>query len=142
MNIECRDKISPNCAGSFVKSVGRGRPSVNCLPCREASKSPSKPRTTAANPINPETNERTCGCGVKFVVKTGRGRKAEKCQACREAGTVYRRNDDGILEAIQTEQIERETRERREAAGATRALLLQMDMDKLFKKRGLAVSRH
>lgn len=142
MNIECRDKISPNCAGSFVKKVGRGRPSVNCEPCREAAKAPAKPRTASANPINPETNERTCGCGVKFQVKPGRGRKAEKCDDCRQAGTVYRRNDDGVLEAIQAEQIQRETQERKEAAGKQRALLLHMDMQKLFKKRGLVSTGH
>jgi hypothetical protein len=142
MNIECATKVSPNCTGSFTREKRRGRPFVSCEACREVKKVAVTTRTTAANPINAETQERTCGCGTTFKVKPGRGRKAEKCDECRAAGTVYRRTDDGMLEAIQADQLKREDNERKREAGETRALLLHMDMQKLFKRRGLSMAGH
>jgi hypothetical protein len=139
---ECLTKVSPKCTNTFERVAQRGRPPVSCVPCREMKAAPAKPRTTAANPINPETLERICGCGQTFKVGTGRGRKAEKCDECRTAGVVYRRNDDGTLEAIRADQIKREEDERKTAAGQQRALLLHLDMQKLFRKRGLVAVGH
>lgn len=137
----CRDKVSPQCTGTFEKKIQRGRPQVNCVPCKDFKLKPkTSTKVRAANPINVETMERDCPCGNKFKVKPGRGRKAEKCEDCRNAGTVYRVDDDGLVQAVKADQVKAEEHARRAAAGRERALLLHLDMQKIFRRRGLVMA--
>lgn len=140
---ECRDKISPDCTKTFNREVGkRGRPQVNCFACK-AYKAPTAPRATSeSKSAEPASRERLCPCGSTFTVSQGRGRKATKCASCREAGTVYRTNDDGMIEAIQQDQLSREQQERDEARGRERAANLFEMMKPLIAKRSAQVSTH
>ena len=125
---ECRDKISPECTKTFKREVKRGRPQINCAPCK-AVKVPQ----TASTVVDPATLERECPCGNKFSVKLGRGRKASKCDDCRSNGTVYRTDEDGELQVIRAETLAEEQRELREQAGKERAARLCDLMAPLLK---------
>lgn len=159
---ECRAKSSPDCTQTFKRERKRGRPQLDCNPCRAA-------RTKAAPAIakvmvhdcnsegwecivnNDVTDHhrkaeftRSCPCGNTFIVKAGRGRKAEKCDSCRNAGTVYRLNDEGTVETIRAEALAEEQREIREQAGRDRAARLCELMAPLLlrdeKRRKLATA--
>jgi hypothetical protein len=130
---ECRDKISPQCTKTFTREVKRGRPQVNCDACKSFATPVNKP--VKSDKTEPVSLERECPCGTKFTVEPGRGRKASKCSACREAGTVYRTNDDGLVEAIQKDQLDREQHERDAEAGRLRAQNLFDMMAPLLKRR-------
>lgn len=144
---DCRDKVSPNCTKTFERVAKRGRPQLSCNPCREFTKTSAVSRKSVAQVASHTCNAdgwdcmvnngvqehhqvsvtMQCPCGNSFVVATGgRGRKATKCEACREAGTVYRTNDDGMIEAIRAETLAEEQREKAEQAGRERA-------DRLFQ---------
>lgn len=131
---DCKTKVSPDCTGTFTSEPRRGRPFVSCLACRVVK--PAKVPSTATS------SERECGCGATFTVSPGRGRKATKCAACREAGKVYRRDDEGVIQEIRAEQIAAEERERKEAAGKERAMLLTEMMKRLNRKTHRAVIVH
>lgn len=157
---ECRDKVSPNCTKTFKRKVQRGRPAVNCTPCKEF-KVPSAVPAAESHDCNSEgwdcmfnngvkehnkksVTERECPCGNKFHIKLGRGRKATKCDSCRSNGTVYRMNEDGELDAIRAETLAEEQREIREQNGQDRARRLVEMMAPLIardaKRRTLVAS--
>lgn len=138
---ECKIKLSSECTGTFQRMPQRGRPPVACPACAKVRAEVKAP-TRNANDINLETMERKCGCGATFQVKPGRGRKAEKCDACRAAGTVYRRNDEGILEEIRAEALRREQEEKKEEAGKIRAQNLFDRMQPLLAKRSRELIVH
>jgi hypothetical protein len=134
----CRDKISADCTGTFHRIIKKGRPQVNCEPCKAALKAPvRKPRVakTVVKVEQPAEKTVECPCGKSFVVATtGRGRRPTKCTVCREAGTVYRTNDDGLIEAIRAETLAEEARELREQAGRERAERLVEMMKRLHDR--------
>lgn len=138
---DCKIQISPDCTKTFQRTPQRGRPPVACSECRKMNVKPAAVRTQV-NDINPDTQERVCGCGQTFKIKPGRGRKAEKCDSCREAGKVYRRNDDGDLEEIRAEALRREQEEKREEAGKLRAQNLFDMMKPLLEKRSRELIIH
>jgi len=130
----CRDQLSPECTKTFNREIKRGRPQVNCNACK-AYKVPVAPRGKQNIEGKPEQVERDCPCGKKFMVTTiGRGRRPSKCEACRDAGTVYRANDDGVIEAIRAETLSEEQRELREQAGRDRAAALVALMKPLIDR--------
>jgi hypothetical protein len=134
---DCRDKVSPDCTKTFERIAGRGRPALSCLACR-TYKPPTKPRKAkAVVVVEPVPAERTieCPCGTSFTVATsGRGRKPSKCSTCRDNGTVYRTNDDGIIEAIRAATLAEEAREKAEQAGKERAGRLVEMMNRLHER--------
>jgi len=142
---DCRDKVSPNCTKTFSRTPGRrGRPSVNCVPCRDAlkAKTASKSGADVAEHdcnsvgwdcmVNNGVKEHhqiskvvTCPCNNTFTVMLGRrGRQPTKCEACRHAGTVYRENTEGEMELIRAEEAREKAREKAEQAGRERAARL------------------
>ena len=131
---DCEVKLSPNCTKTFEREPRRGRPHKACVPCREL-----KPAKPTVNVFQTEVLEGKCPCGETFEIRPGRGRKPSKCVKCREAGRVYRRDDDGVLQEIQADQLRREDQERKRQAGHDRALLLFLDMQKLIKRRQVTV---
>jgi hypothetical protein len=137
---DCTVKSSPACTGTFQRELKRGRPPVACIPCRTIAK------VVKVSPVSaekvPASLERTCPCGSTFQANPGRGRKATKCVPCREAGTVYRANDDGVLEAIRAETIAEEQRERAVQAGQDRAERLCQMMQPILAKRNRLVMSH
>jgi hypothetical protein len=139
---DCEARRSPQCEGTFQRPMTRGRPPKACPTCH-AYKAPRKSREAVQAPkvVTPKPTEGTCGCGAVFAIEPGPGRK-RKCDACREAGTVYRMDDDGILQAIQKDQLEREEQERKDAAGKARALALFERMQPLLRKTDRVVIPH
>lgn len=130
---ECRDKISPKCTKTFNREIKRGRPQVNCEPCKAVK---------VAKPVTVDgvmaLGKGQCPCGAEFDINPGRGRKPTKCNDCRAAGTVYRADDNGDLQAIRAEALVEEQREIREENGRQRAAALVDMMAPLLKKRGVA----
>jgi|SRR3954468_8308930 len=156
---DCRDKVSTECEGTFTYERKRGRPPVNCPKCREVLKSNQSAKPVSVRKVaevethdcnsvewecivnNDVTDHRkvskleNCPCGNTFTVAlSGRGRRATKCNACREAGTVYRANDDGMMEAIRAETLAEESREIREQNGRDRAQALWERMQPLIER--------
>lgn len=134
---DCRDKISPNCMGTFTRKVQRGRPQVNCDVCR-ATKAPGK--VVAAKmalpseaPI-PREQTNVCPCGTEFTFVVKRGKKPSKCQACREGNKVYRMDDDGVMQEVAQEKLDRERALAREKAGRERAEHLFQMMQPLIRR--------
>ncbi len=130
---DCLLLISPQCTKTFQRLLTRGRPPVACPACRDFKA--AKPKVTkqvkqvAAVDVN-----RTCPCGTVFQIDpTTRGRKPSKCEGCREAGTVYRADEDGVMQAIRAEALLEEQRELREQAGRERAEALCKMMEPLLK---------
>jgi hypothetical protein len=129
---DCLAKRSPECTKTFQRTPQRGRPPVACPACRdfkaEKPKKVAKPKKAAVVDLN-----RTCPCGTVFQVTPGLGRKPSKCDPCREAGTVYRADEDGVMQAIRAEALAEEQRELREQAGRERAERLCKLMEPLLK---------
>jgi len=135
----CLIKTSSKCTGTFQRQVKRGRPPLGCEACRTVAASPATTKTASPAPVKTPGVEQTgeCPCGNSFVIKPGRGRKPTKCDECRASGTVYRTDEDGMVQAIQADMLEREARERAEEAGRVRAQNLIEMMRPLLKKRGI-----
>ena len=131
---DCLVKQSPACTKTFKRELKRGRPPVACPVCRDF-KAAKAPRVTkpVAQVATVDVN-RTCPCGTVFQIDpTTRGRKPSKCDPCREAGTVYRADEDGVMQAIRAEALAEEQRELREQAGRERAERLCALMEPLLK---------
>jgi hypothetical protein len=134
---DCTTQVSPKCTKTFERKAQRGRPAKSCEPCRELIKAGKAVSSMVAN----EIGKGKCPCGNVFDINPGRGRKPSKCHDCRTAGTVYRKNDDGTMDAIRAEALAEEQREIREQAGKDRAARLCDMMQPLIardSKRRLA----
>lgn len=138
---QCRDRVSPQCTGTFHREIKRGRPQVNCEFCK-AFKAPTARVAAAKKSDEPIDTKRECPCGAEFHIKLGRGRKASKCDECRANGVVYRADEDGELQAIRAETLAQEQREKDEQAGKERAERLVMMMRPLLLKTDRQVIMH
>lgn len=124
--VACRDKVSTECEGTFIRQTGvRGRPALNCPACRNATKIV----------VSTETHRNCKDCGERFALRVGgKGRKAIRCDGCRKPVKVIR-TDAERIDAIRAETVATETREIAEARGKARAASLVERMAPLIAKR-------
>lgn len=128
----CKRRTSPKCTKTFTYTRRPGRPPVACAECKATPVS----KTVGARPTSGK-----CGCGKTFQIQA-RGRIALRCDDCRTTGTVWRTDDDGMVQMIQAAQISREEQERREALGSERAANLVERMKPLLEKKHRTVIMH
>lgn len=131
---DCTLLVSPQCTKTFQRLLTRGRPPIACPACRDFKAAKKVQVAKVAKQTVEVSLNRTCPCGTVFEIKPGPGRKASKCESCREAGTVYRADDDGVMQAIRSEALAEEQRELREQAGRERAERLCQMMAPLLKR--------
>lgn len=137
----CTRKVSPDCEGTFSYERKPGRPPISCKPCRAAKvvQAPKAKATPQVAEVRPTKG--TCGCGNTFDIQP-RGRISNRCEDCRTSGTVWRTDDDGMVQMIQAAQISREEQERKDALGSERAKNLVERMKLLLEKNNRTVIVH
>jgi hypothetical protein len=129
---DCTRKTSPNCEGTFTYQRKMGRPPVACKQCIKP-----KPRKTD-QAVTERPTEGKCGCGKTFAVAR-LGRPATRCEDCRDIGTVWRTDEDGVLQMIRAAQISREEQDRKDEAGDMRAQNLIERMKLLHEKKNRTI---
>lgn len=135
---DCKRRTSPTCKGTFTYIRRPGRPPVACDACKAVKVTPNAVKTVSDGP---RPTEGTCGCGNKFAIQP-RGRISNRCEECRGNGTVWRSDDDGMVQMIQASQVAREEQERKDAAGMERATALTERMSLLLNKKNRTVIHH